>query len=514
MGSLTECPAPHCRTILPSSPRFCTGCGLPLPGADLQRRYEIRDVLGSGGFGVTYTVWDTREQQECVLKVLHVAGASASKPEEEQEKQKAIELFRRETAFLQRGLHPGLPAYIGDFEERNYPCLLMEKIEGRNLLDEMEGRGRPYTETELMPLIIQLTEILGVVHGEGILHRDIKPENIMRRRVHTAGQPGIKLIDLGGAREMDARYYAQMGGVKKSATQTLSGITGLHTPGYAPTEQIHGRPVIPSDLYAVGATMIHLLTGKHPKDLYDPHNLKFLWHKEIPASVSGDLVQIIDKLTAAAASERFSSAADLKSYLERVGEGFTLAGVAGRGGNAQGGRIDPAQIRFSSSYLSFQNVQHGKSSQEQLLTIQNEGTGTLEAAVSTDRPDIIEVRPTRIQQNKGEIRIGVITHNVDWGQTYKAAVHVEVETCNPPYTRKIPISVQVDKNQVQEETALRIKGAGLGATIGALTGTSLYLLMTASESGQQSYFWYSVLISFVVCTSLSIITNWDWNRKR
>ena len=293
MEQITSCPVQGCQHPI-SQNRFCSGCGFPLPGATLNKRYELQAFLDSGGFAVVYSAYDLCTSQERVVKVLH-----------DIKHDKAVELFKREAELLRKGIS-GLPRYFDDFEHGQYPCIVMERIKGQTL-----WKGAPLKEETLVPLMVQLADILDALHKGDVIHRDIKPQNIM----FDASRGVIKLIDLGGARPIDTAYFVQM-------AQGQGG-TKVYTKGFAPPEQMLGQAVPQSDLYAVGVTMIVLLTGREPTDseLFDSQTAKFKWKDKIPSgnTVSDVLSDIIDKLTEPQASNRIPSAGQLKSDLEDMG---------------------------------------------------------------------------------------------------------------------------------------------------------------------------------------------------
>jgi serine/threonine protein kinase len=136
--------------------------------------------------------------------------------------------------------------------------IIMQKIEGLNLEQWIKQRDRkPIAQKRAITWLKQLVDILTVVHRNKYFHRDIKPANIM---LSPSGQ--LVLIDFGTAREATHTYLAKIGGVQ--------GITSISSMGYTAPEQEKGFAVPQSDFYALGCTMIHLVTGKYPLDTYNP----------------------------------------------------------------------------------------------------------------------------------------------------------------------------------------------------------------------------------------------------
>ncbi|MBO1347757.1 MAG: serine/threonine protein kinase [Hormoscilla sp. GUM202] len=272
---------------------FCLCCNSELL---LAGRYRTTTLLSDkGGFGNTYEV--THNGDAKVLKVL-----TNNQP-------KAVQLFEQEYRVLNQLNHPGIPRgeHYFTFFPRNSQtplyCLVMEYIRGMDLEEYQKNRGmRPIEQKLALEWLLQLTQILDAVHSEEFFHRDIKPSNIILK---PDGQ--LVLIDFGGARQVTATIMA--GGLN----------TALYTPGYAPPEQEKGYAVPQSDFYALGRTMVYLLTGKQPTapELYNPNTDEFLWRKEAP-ELSAQLGNFIDWLMARSASERPANTRVILQKLERL----------------------------------------------------------------------------------------------------------------------------------------------------------------------------------------------------
>jgi WD40 repeat protein len=251
-------------------------------GLILQNRYRVVQQLGAGGFAETFEVNDRDTPK--VLKVLDLDNFSSPG-----KKQKALSLFQREAHVLMRLNHPGIPRVEGDgyftwsdgIITRH--CLVMEKIEGRNLQKWLQQNGNhPITQTQAIDWLKQLVVILDKLHEQQYFHRDIKPENIMLK---PDGQ--LVLIDFGAVREVTNTYLIKIGDEE---------VTGLYTPGYAPLEQMNGKAVPQSDFYALGRTFVHLLTGKHPHQLPEDDG-DLIW-RDCATQVSEPLADLIDELMA------------------------------------------------------------------------------------------------------------------------------------------------------------------------------------------------------------------------
>jgi len=276
--------------------RICRHCGSVL---QLQGRYRVQGLLGEGGFGTTYKVLDEQAgtPQVKVLKVLSSKN------------RKAIELFQREAAVLQRLHHPGIPLVEPDgyfiFTGRNQDfelhCLVMEFIAGENLEQWMSDRDHcPITETQTVEWLIQLVEILQQVHQQNYFHRDIKPSNIMRRFDSSdndaenswpspVGQ--LALIDFGSARQVSGTYLAKVAGGG-------SQVTGIISPGYTPPEQANGKAVPQSDFYALARTFVYLLTGKEPNVFPEDSRTGELQWRSPVEHIFPPLVDLLDYMMA------------------------------------------------------------------------------------------------------------------------------------------------------------------------------------------------------------------------
>ena len=231
-----------CRHPNPNGAVQCAQCGRSLIHAlrahdsqDLIGTYRVLGIVGSGGFGVVYSAEDTR--QPGTLVALKESFDPIS-----------VRSFRDEFAILHQFTHPHLPAYHDVFEAQGNGYLVMELIEGQNLEQILHRRQGPLLETQVLGYIIQLCNALSFLHSQQppILHRDIKPANI---RLTAEGV--IKLVDFGL--------------VKLGVGTTATSRRGA-TLAYAPIEQYGGiaNTDSRSDIYALGATLYHLLTGQEP----------------------------------------------------------------------------------------------------------------------------------------------------------------------------------------------------------------------------------------------------------
>jgi serine/threonine protein kinase len=257
-------------------------------GKLLKNRYKIFEELGSGGFGKTYKAEDTEKFNEiCVIKQFapQVQGITAL--------EKATELFELEARQLQKlGEHPQIPTLLAYFEESQRLYLVQQLIDGHNLSQEIQRQGT-YNEQKIWDFLLQLLEVIKIVHQHKVIHRDIKPENIIRR--HSDGK--LVLIDFGASKQLTQSIMAP-------------NATIIGSPGYSPQEQLEsGKADATTDLYSLGTTCIHLLTGIHPYNLLQQHDYAWVnnWQEFLKQPVSKKLASIIDKLLQRNQNQRYQS---------------------------------------------------------------------------------------------------------------------------------------------------------------------------------------------------------------
>jgi len=227
----------------------------PLPlGTVLRSRYKIVELVGRGGMGAVYRAEDLRlEGRQCAIKEVGL-DIEASPSLQAQ----AREQFHREASVLARLDHPNLPKVSDYFSEGDRDYLVMDFVSGRDLkeiVDEARRQGRFLEEKQVLAWAEQLCDALEYLHSQDppVLHRDIKPANIKLT-------PGgiIKLVDFGLVKLLapdDAR--------------TITVLQGRGTVQYTPLEQYGGdtgHTDVRSDIYALGATLYHLLTNHPPAD--------------------------------------------------------------------------------------------------------------------------------------------------------------------------------------------------------------------------------------------------------
>ncbi len=251
--------------------------------------YRVVNVIGYGGFGAVYEAEDTRTGRAVALKETFDPSSTRS--------------FQSEFAVLHQLNHDHLPHYYEMFEHQGNGYLVMELIPGQSLLDVLLRRqGQPLAEAQVMGYAIQICDALIYLHKQNpvLIHRDIKPANV---RLTPDGL--IKLVDFGL--------------LKQGTDKTGRSRMGL-TPAYAPLEQwgdtgLHTTPQ--SDIYSLGTTLYHLLTGESPHTVADRIAMDdpLISPREINPRVSQHVSDAVMKALAVQPKNRFPDAVSFKRSL-------------------------------------------------------------------------------------------------------------------------------------------------------------------------------------------------------
>ncbi|MBD1999073.1 serine/threonine protein kinase [Leptolyngbya sp. FACHB-541] len=263
----------------------------------LHSRYLPLKPIGQGGFGRTFLAIDESRllKPRCVIKQFL--------PQQQGTKdlEKAAELFRQEAQRLKElGEHPQIPDLLAYLEQHGCQYLIQEFIDGQNLTQELEEDGI-FNEAKIRQLLNDLLPVVQYIHEHQVIHRDIKPANIIRR----ATDQKLFLVDLGAA---------------KYATGTALAMTGtvIGSAEYTAPEQSRGKAVFASDLYSLGATCVHLLTGISPFDLYDSSEGRWIWLDYAPRVISELLSRTLNKMLEAPTNRRYQSANEILMDLEQL----------------------------------------------------------------------------------------------------------------------------------------------------------------------------------------------------
>ena len=279
-------------------------------GVILGDRYRIQSEVGRGGFGCTYLCEDINRFNElCILKEFapQVQGTALIT--------KSQELFEREAGVMYQLKHPQIPMFREMFRvNRNgvgQLFLVQDYVQGTNyqrLLEQRLQHGKKFTETEVTDFLTKILPVLDYIHGLGVIHRDISPDNLIKRDRDELPV----LIDFGGVKQVAVNATIQY---LPTSTSNPAIPTRLGKIGYAPNEQMQRGIVFPhSDLYALAATTLVLLTGKEPQNLIDPQNFRWNWREEV--SLSQNLGGILDRMLQLRPIDRFESAQNVLAALK------------------------------------------------------------------------------------------------------------------------------------------------------------------------------------------------------
>lgn len=259
------------------------------PGTVLDSRFEVLRLVKAGGMGAVYEAADkVLNNRVCALKqMLDMSTRPA-------ERQVAIDRFVSEIQVMQALNHPSIPKVYSSFVHENSFFFAMEFIEGQDLAYELKHNGNPGLPADsVVGWALQTLDALDYLHHltPAITHRDIKPSNLLLRS--TDGR--LMLIDFGIARVSNPAEGFWIG-----------------TPGYAPAEQQQGAPEPRSDLYALGASMHELLSGRKPKD-WD-----FPVFDDLGIEVDRGLAQVVFRALGTWPQERYANAQEMAEALRAL----------------------------------------------------------------------------------------------------------------------------------------------------------------------------------------------------
>lgn len=240
MATVDRILCPSCHQSNLRRAKFCQYCRHDMVLNNDGPRYYITRVLKVGGQGAVFETIGDDNQVYAVKEMI-------DRFTDPKERQEAIERFEAEADMLRRLSHPRIPKVYVDFKDEGRQYLAMEFVRGQDLEDVIQKQGA-LPEAQVLEWADQICDVLSYLHEhkpEPIIFRDMKPSNIMIQSDNS-----IKLIDFGIAKVFQK---AERG-------------TQIGTPGYAPPEQYQGLATIESDIYALGATLHHALTGRDPRD--------------------------------------------------------------------------------------------------------------------------------------------------------------------------------------------------------------------------------------------------------
>ena len=266
--------------------------------------YKILGKLGAGAMAIVYKAQQLSLNRMVAIKVL---------PKRFSENPEYVERFYKEGQAAAKLNHNNIVQAFDVGEAGGYHYFVMEYVEGKTIYDGLAA-GKVFREEEALDIIIQVASALAHAHARGLIHRDVKPKNIM---INTAGV--VKLADMGLARET----------ADIEAARTEAG-KAYGTPYYIAPEQIRGEIDIDgrADIYGLGATLYHIVTGRVPFMADDPMNVmkKHLREQLIPpdhinTSLSAGISEVIEVMMAKQKEDRYNSVEELLTDLKNVRNG-------------------------------------------------------------------------------------------------------------------------------------------------------------------------------------------------
>lgn len=294
LGYITQSQAERLKTTIKES----KAAAHQIPG------YKILGKLGAGAMAVVYKAKQLSLNRTVAIKVL--PKRFSGNPE-------YVERFFKEGQAAGKLNHNNIVQAFDVGEAGGYHYFVMEYVEGKTLYDDLSA-GKVFKEDEALDIIIQVAHALNHAHSCGLIHRDVKPKNIM---INPAGV--VKLADMGLARET----------ADIEAAQTEAG-KAYGTPYYISPEQIRGEIDIDgrADIYGLGATLYHMVTGRVPFMADDPSDVmrKHLREELIPpdhinTSLSAGISEVIEVMMAKHKEDRYNNVEELLTDLQAVRNG-------------------------------------------------------------------------------------------------------------------------------------------------------------------------------------------------
>ncbi|MBW4425076.1 MAG: serine/threonine protein kinase [Nostoc desertorum CM1-VF14] len=262
-------------------------------------RYEILQILGRGGFGITFLAKNAilPGNPLCVIKQL------CPKVTNPQSWQRACTRFEKEAKTLgQLGSHSQIPMLLDYFQANGEFFLIQEYVPGLTLAREVRQTGAK-SEASVKRFLQELLPVLQYLHKHHVIHRDIKPQNLLRCEYDGR----VVLIDFGAVKE-------QLADSCENSINQAANTNFIGTRGFAPPEQFSLRPVYASDIYALGVTCIYMLTAKNPLEFdYDADTGEICWQKEV--DISDRFGYILGKMVKISLDDRFKTADEVMKVL-------------------------------------------------------------------------------------------------------------------------------------------------------------------------------------------------------
>lgn len=282
-------PATNCQTLpVNKGSLVCADCGLPLKVWRQIGQYRILKPLGTGDN--TFIAW--RDGHVVVLKTLQ---------QEWLENKEALLAFQEQATQLCSMSHPGMPKIYEAFEVDGHPYLVSEMIYGQNLKKWVTERG-PLSQEQTIQWLSDICEVLDYLHQQSpaIIHRNLKPANLLRPTI-PHGFKEVVLVNFGEMQLLSPDAGTFIGSV-----------------GYTAPELQAGKAAPASDLYALGATLVYMLTGQEPDAFYRLGDEEFRLHVEDVPRLSPEMADIIQQLTHPQPQERYASASHVAQAMKEL----------------------------------------------------------------------------------------------------------------------------------------------------------------------------------------------------
>lgn len=245
--------------------------------------YQINATLGEGSAAILYRAYDPERSSQVALKVFKTDGEASLRSH-----------FQREGQVYPTLRHPGIPVCYTYQESGENMYLVMQYIHGETLLERLQKRNRPFAVKQVRDWAMTICDILTYLHDEGYVYRDMKPGNLMLNQIGN-----LYLIDYG------IIVMSEGDGV------------AIGTIGYAPPEQYKGVCTVQSDIYALGATLHHLLTNRDPR-YHEAHS----FHEALPGRYNQDVTPELEAIMLRALdpdpAARFETAEAMKQALAEL----------------------------------------------------------------------------------------------------------------------------------------------------------------------------------------------------
>ena len=451
-------------------------------GSVLEGRYSIQRVLGSGGMGAVYLANDTRLPRQWAIKEM------GENFEDEEQRKLAEESLNAEAAILSSLTHANLPRIVDFFPSQGRHYLVMDYIEGESL-DQILRRG-PLPLDKALDLGRQLATVLAYLHSQAkpVIFRDLKPGNIMMTPDGHA-----KLIDFGIARHLRPG----------ASTDTRA----LGTPGYAAPEQYgRGQSDARTDIYALGATLHHALSGRNPSDA----PFQFPPLRELRPEIPPALEKIVQRAVSLKPEDRFQGASDFLEALENLKQ------------DPETYQHLPASLKtsvlppppsegFQPASIFLGKLDHGQQGKAQVI-LYGDIHGKIKSSARWLKP----------QQNRVKAKSPVLDFVVDTSRLPEGGRHsAEIRLHGKPEVAALRVEVEVGPRRLPNWTypvAFLLCAASFVPLLGLVPSVFLLLMLMGAPRDQRNglrvMFWLAALVSAFwvgfTAVAVGIYHHGDW----